>query len=113
MAAILVCMGVGDRFGAGAECIKSQLPYRTRLAALSRLGPDLEALALTAETDWFKVARGLLTEDETYLLAMNLKRKVQQATQRHLKGSSLPESKRLLAMADREANGYMLSFRED
>ena len=95
------------------NAVKPQLPYRSRLAALSRLGPDLEALALAAETDWLKVSRGVLTEDETYQLAMNLKRKVQQASQKHFKGSSLPEDQRLLAIADRDVDAYMISFRED
>lgn len=87
--------------------VKPFLPYKARLKALSSLGPDLDSLALTAETDWFKVSRGMLTEDDTYALAMTLKRKSQQAQNKHCKGLSLPESKRHLAFANREAETYM------
>ncbi len=93
--------------------VKPHLPYRARLTALSKLGAELEALALAAETDWLKVSRGTMDEDEAYRLAMDLKRKKQQATQRHFKGTSLPEDKRLLAMASRDVSAYMLTFNED
>lgn len=61
------------------NAIKPFLPYKARLKALSNLGPDLDALALTAETDWFKVSTGMLRDDEIYALAMTLKKKCQQA----------------------------------
>lgn len=95
------------------SAVRPQLPYRARLTALTGFAPELDALALAAENDWLKVCRGYATEDETFQLAMTLKRKVQQATQKHFKGSSLPDDRKLLEVADREAQLYMLSFSEE
>ncbi len=95
------------------SAIRPQLPYRSRLAALTALAPELEALALAAETDWLKVCRGYTTEDETYQLAMALKRKEQQATQKNFKGSSLPDDRKLLELANDDAQHYMLGFSEE
>lgn len=89
------------------NAVKPYLPYKARLKALSNFGPDLDALALTAETDWFKVSRGMLRDDEIYGLAMTLKKKSQQAQNKHCKGLSIPESKRHLAFANKEAETYM------
>lgn len=89
------------------NAVKPYLPYKARLKALSNLGPDLDALALTAETDWFKVSRGMLNDDEIYGLAMTLKKKSQQAQNKHCKGLSIPDSKRHLAFANKEAETYM------
>lgn len=89
------------------NAVKPYLPYKARLKALSNLGPDLDALALTAETDWFKVSRGMLRDDEIHGLAMTLKKKSQQAQNKHCKGMSIPDSKRHLAFANKEAETYM------
>ena len=89
------------------NAIKPFLPYKARLKALGNLGPDLDALALTAETDWFKVSTGMLKNDEIYGLAMTLKKKCQQAQNKHCRGMSIPESKRHLAFANKEAETYM------
>ncbi|MBW8813869.1 MAG: hypothetical protein JF588_10635 [Caulobacterales bacterium] len=64
------------------NAVKPYLPFRRRLAALAALGPDLEALALVAEADWFKVSDGQLTEQEIHSLMMALKTKAQRGRSR-------------------------------
>ena len=95
------------------NAIRPYLPFRSRLTALGGLGPDLETLALAAEADWFKVSRGGFSEEATFQLAMNLKRKAHQATVRHFKGLSLPEDRRLREMARADGDAYMLTFKEE
>lgn len=93
------------------NAIKTYLPFRKRMAALAALGPELEALALVAETDWLKVSQGQLTEEEIHTLTMALKTKALRATTKSFSGSSLPERKALLDVAERDASAYMSSFR--
>ena len=86
---------------------KPYLPYRTRLKALSGLGTNLEALALTAESDWFKVSEGLLTAEEVHELTIILKRKLHSATKKNFLGMSLPDDEGLLAHAEEEATARL------
>jgi hypothetical protein len=92
---------------------KPYLPFRKRMVALANLGPELEALALVAETDWLKVSQGQLTDAEIHELTMTLKTKCLRVITKSFGGSSLPENKGLLDMAERDARAYMLSFREE
>lgn len=89
------------------NAVKPYLPYHARLKALSALVADVDALALTAETDWYKVERGLLTEEEIFQLSMNLKKAEHQATQAHFANMTLPQNRNLLIMADRNATNYL------
>ena len=68
--------------------IRPYLPYRARLRALSALGPDLDALALVAETDWLKVARVSIDDDEIHKRTMALKKKARDAQERSFRGVS-------------------------
>lgn len=92
--------------------VRPLLPYKARLKALSGLSSDLDGLAITAEADWFKVAGGLLTEQEIHDLTMALMRKKLAARSQRFGDASLPERVRLLSRAEAEANQYMLRFDE-
>ncbi len=92
---------------------KPFLPFGQRLKALNGLTPEIEALALTAETDWFKVSRSILTEEEILALATTLKSREKDATQKHFKGLVLPEQATLKDKADKATIAYMKSFQED
>lgn len=95
------------------NAIKGFLPFQARLSALAALGPELEGLAITAESDWLKVSEGVLRNEDIHKLAINLKRKVQQVTQRSFKSVSLPEDARLLELAEVDTKAYMDVFREE
>jgi hypothetical protein len=93
--------------------VKAYLPYKGRLQALAALGPELDLLALEAEDGWFKVSRGLLSEQEIHARTMDMKRKSQKAAASAFKGMSLPDNSKLLTMADGEASAYMTSIAGD
>jgi hypothetical protein len=57
------------------QAVKEYLPYKKRLRALAGLSQDLNGLAWSAENDWFKVSRGMLTEEEIHELHMKIKKK--------------------------------------
>jgi hypothetical protein len=90
--------------------IRPYLPYRTQLKALAALGPDLEGLALVAETDWLKVARASIDDEEINKRTMALKRKALEAQQRSFRGGSLPEKTRLETRALKAAEDYMMNY---
>ncbi len=90
--------------------IRPHLPYRSELKALGTLGPDLEALALVAETDWLKVERASIDDDEIHKRTMALKKKAYDAQERSFKGMSLPEDHKLEARAEAAARDYMRMY---
>ena len=71
---------------------------------------ELSSLALVMENDWYKVSRGLLTEDEINSLHMEMKRQKLQATIKSFPDSSLPLKKQLLARADTETKSYVQMY---
>ncbi len=92
------------------SAVKEHLPYSKRLKALGALSPELAGLAISAEHDWYKVSRGLLTEVEIHDLYIALKRKKLDATQKAFPASSLPEARNLLETADRETQLQLHSY---
>lgn len=92
------------------NAVKEYLPYKTRLSSLSTMANELNSLALVMESDWYKVSRGLLTEQEINDLHMEIKRKKLQATTKSFPDTSLPENKRLLARADTATISYVQTY---
>ena len=92
------------------HAVKRYLPYKKRLAALSTLSRDLNTLVLVAETDWFKVSNGSLTEEEIHDLQMKLKKKKQDCVHKAFPSGSLPENKKLLKCADEDAQRYLATY---
>jgi hypothetical protein len=93
--------------------VRPHLPYGQRLKALDNLCPDIESLVLGAERDWWKVSRGLLTEDEILDLATELKQRKAQAVRKHFKGLTLPENRKKLNVAEDRTRTYMQSLMEE
>ncbi len=90
--------------------VKEYLPYKNRLKSLSALSNDLESLTLIMENDWFKVSRGLLSDEEINDLHMGMKRRKREATVKSFPNTSLPEDKRLLERADSDTQLYVQTF---
>jgi hypothetical protein len=92
------------------NAVKDHLPYKKRLLSLSTLSNDLSSLALVMENDWYKVSRGLLTEEEINDLHMGMKRQILNATVKSFPDISLPHSKALLARADADTRSYVKTY---
>ena len=90
--------------------VKEYLPYKKRLNSLSTMSNDLNSLALVMENDWFKVSRGLLTDEEVNDLHMAMKRRKNEATVKSFPNTSLPEEKRLLERANSDTQFYVQTF---
>lgn len=91
---------------------KSHLPFGLQFKSLNNLYPEVEALTLSAERDWFRVARGEMTENEIIDAASKLKAKKVEYTQKHLKGVVLSEKEKLVSKADEKATAYLSTFSE-
>lgn len=92
------------------QAVKEFLPYKKRLRALTGLSQELNGLAWSAENDWFKISRGMLTEEEIHEIHMKVKKKKQEAVQKSFPASSLPEVKKLGGQADKSASDYLKSY---
>jgi hypothetical protein len=92
------------------QAVKEFMPYKKRLKSLAQLSTDLNGLALSAENDWYKVCRGMLTEDEIHELQMKLKKRKQDAVQKSFDVQSLPDAESLLKRAEADTQKYLLSY---
>lgn len=92
------------------NAVKEYLPYKKRLHSLSTLSNDFNSLVLVMENDWYKVSRGLLTEEEINDLHMETKRKKHEATAKSFPDASLPTKRRLLARADADTQLYVKTY---
>lgn len=109
---------VWQRFGflwalliAGAQvvnAIRPWIPYSRRLKALMGLAPELGALAITAEREWFDVAAGSMTEAEIHAGYIELKARRHEVMRSALADVRLPENRVLVAAADAAAAAYFL-----
>ena len=91
---------------------KNHLPFGVQLKSLNALYPEIEALTLSAERGWFRVARGEMTEEEIIDGASKLKETKALLTQKHLKSVILPENKKKVDEANEKAIGYLNNFLE-
>lgn len=92
------------------NAVKEYLPYKKRLHSLSTLSNDFNSLVLVMENDWYKVSRGLLTEEEINDLHMEMKRKKHEAMAKSFPDASLPTKRRLLARADTDTQLYVETY---
>lgn len=95
------------------QVVKEYLPYQTRLKALAGLSQDLNAISLSAENNWYKVASGELYDDDIHDLRFDLKQRKLRALQKHFPVSSLPMQPRLQQRADDETDRYFLMYIEE
>ena len=87
--------------------IQPYLPYSARLRGLTKLGSELNRLALDAEEQWYSVAHGRLADDEIHKRTISLKRKCKTATEQAFPKTSLPKDDKLFAKAVASGRAYM------
>ena len=86
--------------------IKPFLPYRKRLKAVSELNNQVQVIFLEAETIWYKVSEGLLTEEEIHEETVRLKGRILSAERTSLNGIVLPRKNKLKEGAESAADEY-------
>lgn len=87
--------------------IKPFLPYKQRIKAISDLNDRLQDISLNCERNWFAVAEGNLTEEEIHNLYIEIKNDSLEAEKKYLKSIILPKNRRILRIAETEADIYL------
>ncbi len=94
---------------AGAQVvtvIKPWIPYSDRLKALFKAGPELAALAIAAEREWFAVADGDFTEAEIHEKYITLKSDKERVLRSAMGETVIPPDEAAVARADAAAIAY-------
>ena len=92
------------------HAIKHLLPFQKRAKALGGLCNEQEKLALDAESQWFSVFEGKLTDEEIFALRIELKRLEQEAVNKHFKNLSLPTRPKCETEALRRTGAYFAPY---
>jgi hypothetical protein len=88
------------------NAIKQLLPFEKRRKALTQVGHELSNLFTKAETDWYYVANGSLTEEDIHLKRMSLQKEKMDCVHRLLSDIMLPAAKLLEDKAAKDASDY-------
>ncbi|MDE2698050.1 MAG: hypothetical protein OXI23_04205, partial [Gemmatimonadota bacterium] len=84
------------------NAIKRFLPFQKRAKQIGSLNTEVEKLALGAESQWFSVFEGKLTDEDIFSLVTELKQQKLEASHKHFKDQALPiKSKYELEAAER------------
>ncbi len=89
------------------NAIRSYLPYKERMKALSALARELDELAIHTEIKWLEIAAGELTEKEMRKLQADMLIKASSAAQKHFPNNSIPDNPALMRKAEATATKYL------
>jgi hypothetical protein len=95
--------------------VKHLLPYAARKAATNNACKDLERQFIKAESDWYNVAEGMLTEEEIHRKTMAIKKGKLDTANKHLSAMVLPRKENYVCGAAKDAEDYFnaLYFKEN
>ncbi|WP_439496834.1 hypothetical protein [Bosea sp. (in: a-proteobacteria)] len=91
------------------QVVRPYMPFRKRLVSLNKFAPELDALAIVAEGDWFFISRGEMTEVEIHTKLLQLRRKKLDIINSNFRDASLPENKAALEKAESLAKAFFLA----
>ena len=93
-----------------ANIVKGFLPFSERAKNIGSLNIDLEKLALDAESKWFSVFEGKLTDEDIFDLVTDLKRRKLEASHKHFKDQALPIKSKFETEAAERTQAYIESY---
>jgi len=94
------------------SAIKDLLPYQRRVEKISALGAELGDLFIFAESSWYSVAEGELSDVQIHRLVIEVKRRIAKSAKKHLKDEPLPMRRKLMAEAAEQAKIYFKPYYE-
>ena len=92
------------------NAIKGLLPFQKRAKAIGSLNIDLEKLALEAESKWFSVFEGELTDENIFNLVTDLKQRKLEASHKYFKDQTLPIKSKFETEASERTQAYFESY---
>jgi hypothetical protein len=92
------------------HAIKQYLPFKKRMASLSKLMDLMDRLYIFAESRWYEVSEGKLSDEEINKLITKIKMAKCRYTNKIMNDCSLPTDKYLLTVAEQMTYDYFSSF---
>lgn len=90
--------------------VRSYLPYKERLKALSGLLGEIEELAIYMEMKWLEVSSGRLSDEEINKLRYDIRMKKHKSLKKYFPANVIPENRKFLARAEESASNYFSTF---
>ena len=90
--------------------IKGFLPFQKRAKDIGSLNIEQEKLALEAESKWFSVFEGELTDENIFNLVTDLKQRKLEASHKHFKDQTLPIKSKFETEAAERTQSYFESY---
>lgn len=85
---------------------KQYLPYESRRKATNDACKDLEGLFIKAESDWYYVSEGLLTDEQIHKKTIGLKKAKADIVKKHMSSLVLPRNRTYQRRAAKDAEDY-------
>lgn len=92
------------------NAIRPHLPYSRRKKALNLLAPELDAIFLSMESNWFNISKGKMSDDDVNELHMKFKEQLKSSQTRTVGAIDIPHNESLAIKAKEIATSYFKHF---
>ena len=92
------------------NAIKGFLPFQKRAKQIGSLNTEVEKLALDAESQWYSVFEGKLTDEDIFNFVTKLKQQKLEASHKHFKDQALPTKSKHITEAEERTRAYFKTY---
>ena len=92
------------------NAIKGFLPFQKRAKQIGSLNTEVEKLALDAESQWYSVFEGKLTNEDIFNLVTKLKQQKLEASHKHFKDQALPIKSKYITESEELTRAYLQPY---
>ena len=103
-------LGISDCRLASSQCGQGVSSISETCQAIGSLNTEQEKLALEAESKWFSVFEGELSDKAIYELVTDLKQRKLEASHKHFKDQTLPHKPNCETEATERTRAYFESY---
>ena len=92
------------------NAIKGFFPFQKRAKQIGSLNTEVEKLALDAESQWYSVFEGKLTDEDIFNLVTKLKQQKLEASHKHFKNQALPIKSKYITESEERTRAYLQPY---
>ena len=92
------------------NAIKGFFPFQKRAKQIGSLNTEVEKLALDAESQWYSVFEGKLTDEDIFNLVTKLKQQKLEASHKHFKDQALPIKSKYITESEERTRAYLQPY---
>ena len=92
------------------NAIKGFLPFQKRAKQIGSLNTEVEKLALDAESQFYSVFEGKLTDEDIFNLVTKLKQQKLEASHKHFKDQALPIKSKYITESEERTRAYLQPY---